>query len=1756
MTTEGPSPPQLLIAGKLLALRQLKLDLNSSRKTADFPKRSELPEAVSQLVADYTLIPPFVATPNGMHAFSTEERASLAGEIITMDPQNDAFLTRADKIVENALFLAEVKEGEEKRDFERLRGQKEHAGKKVAKNEIDHLEREAQTLARSDPFEKFGDALVTALSQNSRYEVIGTYLLHTRATARELQELLSDISDTEIPNQATFDQIYLLTKRLLRSSEPLSNGKQFKSSKLLPQTADDLDVLSSELKRIPQNRAKKWQGAKGLKTLLEKSIDVILSPEKAISCMYQAEMKGFLGDEKAISSQRGEELVQITDTIDQIKEIFYLSRIDQSIESMTDLPSGQREYLRLAAYEKAAAYGKTTASFAYEAAQENEIVLQNVKSMIENLQAEGFLPSPQAAPRDKIFHPIQSALRIALITTILAAQIPADFYPPVASQIASIVESGQKFSEQLVSVSDQLIHEVHELVIPPPLIHPLEPIPIPTEIIVQPEVPSEAQTQSTAESNPTIQQQPSPTPPSPSISESADSKQQQSLPDRHYDEPSLDEKNSSWKNNESVNSSVHSPEAGITPEQYARQASIVMWEVLLDQNSDNYFINRFSGFYSPTENIFFSTAVTPPFEFHQVPAEAAETITRLYAKREFFDQNTMTIPSQWNTHISEAKVTFKDEKTGVTTNIPVAVGTSPYGEKFLQLDYELYKKLIDTSGRGGQTGDQTIEITVGFAQGSDSPLSPEFAFADHDAQFPDITVLPQDLQELITTLNKDTKKDDLDKLQEVRQWFLDHFTYSFDPTYNNYYSRGNPTPEQYLRRVFGTGNTTDDPNYLDDPRYTERGICESVNTDTAIASRFLDLKDGQVVMVDGFIHQGFFSSTGNDAITGGQLHAWMGYISKKGEYTLFDSTPTKIDTYTSEVFSKTARNISRPGQNQGFRAEVSIPPLLERIEADTGDTPLHSFHETVPIPQRIQEALSTHENSLNTWRLIPKNTPNGGPFSSYSDHLGVDLSFRFDTENNKWHSSVDHNYLRQNLSTGNGFDHEQSLTHTAKGFDKSYTASDLAFDLIGIVKLDGNAVMLPTMGDMSPKTLTVNEIVTKPDGTVEKVPLEIDRIEYSPNLFDKYMLVLKYNSEKIKGAIVEIKYKTVMKDSLFSVEKSDLEYTFQPIIPMSWLDPAYQSLITTLDQAKSLDDLTKNDYVQYGLTPDKAKYLIEKIQEDIEYPRDKNIQSATIDRIKVYILKNYIDTNYTLTWNPEWSRFYNGNHADASTYWQRVARYKRIDPETASTLLIAGARLILSQQGEYNIPMVLEISYRDFSSSGPMRFLGTYFNYYPDKVWHFTSAEKGLNPVLLYKTYPPSRFDPSQNTYVPTEPSPYIEYFMNGLGFGFMDSFDMKLDRVSQGQAATTLENLYTPELLSQETETAQQFVADKLPEKQELYDALEDAFNLRFLEWIHDEPWAAEVGGILLLDTLLIMYERSKTRWWKKYDPEIFKEILDETATEMGISSDHSVYKHMSLFYENVLKPSQGAVKPPLLKALRMEKFNLEHGRWLNRKNRDIHNDPRLFTKKRIFNPKRDETAIPREKRWFDTRQHRRIRNIAIGELGGYDDFTVELSRRLMHHVYRETFLPEALLGNSSNQTGLYELSYRFYDYAITIPGFDYPTGIIDFRYNQIQKIFSGFPREIQQLSLSNPERFLTEATNQLHDKLLEFLKSSTLQNKLFMTDENRQSINHMSSEIAQTLLPFYALIMEEKRHVTELQRDRARMKRDYKKKKKKKKQ
>ena len=61
-------------------------------------------------------------------------------------------------------------------------------------------------------------------------------------------------------------------------------------------------------------------------------------------------------------------------------------------------------------------------------------------------------------------------------------------------------------------------------------------------------------------------------------------------------------------------------------------------------------------------------------------------------------------------------------------------------------------------------------------------------------------------------------------------------------------------------------------------------------------------------------------------------------------------------------------------------------------------------------------------------------------------------------------------------------------------FRDTKSLEDIAYEITGVVKLDSNTIILPNVGQISPRTIVANLLVTDENGNLKRKPLALNKI--------------------------------------------------------------------------------------------------------------------------------------------------------------------------------------------------------------------------------------------------------------------------------------------------------------------------------------------------------------------------------------------------------------------------------------------------------------------------------------------------------------------------------------------------------------------------------------------------------------------------------------------------------------------------------------
>lgn len=459
-------------------------------------------------------------------------------------------------------------------------------------------------------------------------------------------------------------------------------------------------------------------------------------------------------------------------------------------------------------------------------------------------------------------------------------------------------------------------------------------------------------------------------------------------------------------------------------------------------------------------------------------------------------------------------------------------------------------------------------------------------------------------------------------------------------------------------------------------------------------------------------------------------------------------------------------------------------------------------------------------------------------------------------------------------------------------------------------------------------------------------------------------------------------------------------------------------------------------------------------------------------------------------------------------YWRRVSQVKRVDPETATTLLIGAARLIKSAQGDFPVPIVAEQVLRDFAKNGPTAFFQTGFESYPDMQSLFTESERNFEPVLLRAI----------------NNSPEYNFYKIA---NFASKLQMPLDPTSGDLAAETIQAIIAAntEHMDQGMEAFVQ--QHSLSPTQRFLRSLQDFQQLRVLDWIHNQPWQADTALATLAGTFLAWRLKRRVDWWKGFREDDYKRFLDEASIDLGVTQKNPIYGSLASFYEDVVKPStQGARVPIASIFTRAQKM----GRFLKK----AEADSLVARLQKGFGEDSEFFSWVTEKLEIGDRREQLL-EIAAGKSESSQEFgriDRQLVRKFLHDVYKKEYTRRMLYGRAET----------VFDSAISV--LESIPGGLDFGAHapSFYVFDSGINTKIRDLPIDDPETFRSIIRSQLEN----YIVSQVINYQSIFDSEGLQHLHDFglpqdadkaSQEVVdivtESLLPYYGLVVTERREL-----------------------
>lgn len=765
------------------------------------------------------------------------------------------------------------------------------------------------------------------------------------------------------------------------------------------------------------------------------------------------------------------------------------------------------------------------------------------------------------------------------------------------------------------------------------------------------------------------------------------------MPERNFNAEKITEENLSWSEDAYGISNRSTSEAGINVESFLKASTKIDWVITENKTNANltHLIQNVRTRYDATTDNYEAPFFKKGFDYN-VPADVSEADVQMLARR-LRASRTIPLSVPYGMHVSSAEVAIINKDTNERRIVPLSVVFTELGE------YALSVPEFEDSRYA--SFEEEIEIKVGFSEGIKHTLSENFLEQSADDEgLKDLSILPTDLQSLIQNLNNAETLSDIEKLSALKHWFEEHQIYSMDDRrYTSYYTSNPFSFENYYRRYFGTGNSATDPSYIDNPDLVMKATCEPNHEAYLFAARFLRLQHGKAVFLDGYLNNGYYGTEGA-IITKGSAHGFAGYLDKAGNLHILDVQPHQIDQYTKDILDKLPHNNSNTTQlNPESYTQLNFWPETNWLGSNHRPPEIvepRLPYKTPWIEHFKQAFEAEHRQNLEIgdWQMIKtgieSNWVSNGELTTGINSNNLYGAVIFNDEGwsnaNTSETFITYNYILESLKRRNI---DIPIDH--RGFPM---LEEMATIYRGRETInDGNALLLPSAGVISPRSVRVVEITRDEQGKEYLLPAPVSHIRYRPNGINgyDYQLVLDLEPHETQDKVYQIEYATMssMRHPLIPMSEEEAKKEFA-IQSRDLFGDQFAAFLAALDKVQTIDDFL--NLQAYGVT-----YPETFLSEDslIAY-NQPGTEKLDLDKLKLWTIGFYLNTNYTLTGNAERSKVALGqgryeNNIFWDDYIKRVTSNpgETIDPYTANYVLLTAAQTIQSQDHEYALPVRL-----------------------------------------------------------------------------------------------------------------------------------------------------------------------------------------------------------------------------------------------------------------------------------------------------------------------------------------------------------------------------------------------------------------------------------------------------------------------------------
>lgn len=1357
-----------------------------------------LRKSLASVVSDPDTLPPFVFLPNGRAVvIDKESRDGIIQRIKKLDPSDNDVWGKTQLLVDGIKTDLEKRESTNSKSRLQLEHSVKEAESQVPADRREALDQQAETILAEDPCVTIGEQYIEAFKRYPKYAPVGKLL-------SEIVPLSAKINDLITEGKDKISAVKLL-KSLLDRRVQLPSGSSISVYNFISESLiTDIVLLRNSMSRDPKNLDRNWER---FSTLSRHMLSLVNRPETMLRTIYKLELGNSFGNGNIPPEDRKQLLADLDKSLEFFPSVrcwYAYANIRDRILSSDKSPSETR-YLLCKTASLALEKGIFDADMTIALSQgDDDLTKEKMTELIQLICSTSSTIGSSSKERAA-----QVATDIKKINTVMLVSMVANaaLAPLTPAHIATVSSTMQTQLEVVRESFEKIKWEMPQL---PKL--PRVDVRLPPLLPVQDVIPSS------------------------------------------FTPPDISQENMSWASSSVGNEAARlTSMSSVSPEQFLRQSLRIDWHLEAKSGQEfPYIITRLLPYYDAKANSFGgAVSITSRYAISDQVDKSDLIFT---AKRQYFNDNLLSVPRIWDYSVSSSRVEIIDPQTQVVKRvIPVSVAVSKNGDQFL----ELQDSFVDLSSS------DEIRIAIGLDKGLRIPFDKSILSEDRDAKFPTRSIYPTELNSLVDELNRDKQMSDLDKLTRLKTWFLDKSTYSMDPVYSQYYLKGNPSPETFYRRFFGTGDTKADPDYIANQAITMKGVCESVNVAYALAARELDLTNGQIMLGSGYSNTGFYSGN-KSSLTQGQLHAWAVYLDRNGNLTHMDATPSKIDAFTQKVLSATRNNPGIAGDRLReipFTPQTEISGALNSEINPPFEIPVYNMLTYETIRDRVDRLIDPEENTWfykQTGYIDIGRTPSIGNI-----HINSKLAWVVSSEMPTYPVPLDGSFPEKN-----------SILDRFPKADPN-NLEDGAFEISGTFRLQGNSIVLPNSGQISPRSISVNMVRRDEKGTTVKTPIAIKFLQKQPYGFgySNYILTLDAAIQDLRDKKVEISYKTAYSFYQTDVRVDSLEQgakLFPKIVERERLGENFTRFLDALEKAKTWGEFDDAHLADFSL--------------DDYFPNSDEIrkmngfnETRMNDRHRIALIAGYINQNFEFTLDNGWKKMYSGDNPDVGTFLERVTRYRQIDMETYAVLLVAAARTMPSETGTPNLPVQIQLDHI----------------YGGSDVLHINKEklqQGDIVPVLLLYSF--NKEIPE--FYVSESVSPWFRENKES-GPLVKDSFarlarDLKIshpDIMVHGVEDSWILPWHEKDLLTL-WEKTQIFGADWWLNRGNMHKAGDAAAFL--------------IPGIVAAD-----YLRRRT-WWHNISRRRFRRCLEFAETELGMTRENKFYEEMKDFYDRILNvpPSQ----------------------------------------------------------------------------------------------------------------------------------------------------------------------------------------------------------------------------------------------------------